>query len=86
MEALYTREEFQKQSIDFRIGAIVSDGMWWSIDKWKKAAKVSEEDLYEWIDKELSKGALIQSKTGAKSYRFPLTSIKEWYSKNNIII
>lgn len=86
MEALYTREEFQKQSIDFRIGAIVSDGMWWSIDKWKKAAKVSEEDLYEWIDKELSKGALIQSKTGAKSYRFPLTSIKEWYSKNNIIL
>lgn len=82
--ALYTKTTLRKESPDFRIGAVISDGMWYSLTKWRKVARVTEEEITEWIDKNLADGTLIQSPTGAKSYRFPLESILEWYNVNNI--
>lgn len=83
---VYTKETFKKQPSDFRIGLIISDGMWYSLPKWRKMAKVTEQEINTWVDKKLSEGILIQSPTGAKSYRFPLTSIKKWYKENGFII
>lgn len=83
MEALFTKETFKKQSTDFRIGAIISDGMWYTVQKWRKLAKVTEDEINQWIDEKLASGELIQSETG-KSYRFSLKSIENWYAKNNI--
>lgn len=83
-EALYTKISLRRESPDFRIGAVISDGMWYSLTKWRKISRVSEEEINEWIDKRLADGTLIQSETGAKSYRFPLESILQWYNENNI--
>ena len=83
-EALYTKISLRRESPDFRIGAVISDGMWYSLTKWRKISRVSEEEINEWIDKRLADGSLIQSETGAKSYRFPLESILQWYNENNI--
>lgn len=84
--ALFTRDSIKHQPVDFRIGAIVSDGMWYSLPKWRKLAKVSEEEINAWIEQKLEEGKLLQSPTGAKSYRFPLDSIYEWYNEQNITI
>lgn len=84
IKALYSKEEYKKQDEDFRIGAIISDGMWYSQPKWRKLAKVSEETIDTWINAHLENKMLIQSPTGAKSYRFPLSSIKKWYDDHNL--
>jgi len=86
MSALFTKTTLKHQPVDFRIGAVVSDGMWYSLTKWRKIAKVSEEEINDWIEKHLADGSLIQSETGAKSYRFPHESIQKWYKDHNLEI
>lgn len=86
MEAIYSRKEFAKLEEEFRISAIVADGMWWSIEKWARQAKVSEDTLRQWIAEHMATGELVQSATGARSYRFPLESIKAWYARNRFPI
>ena len=81
-DAVFTRAEFDKLDEDFRIGLIIADGMWWPVEKWAKHAKVSKETLQKWIIDHLASGELAQSETGARSYRFPLDSIKKWYSRH----
>lgn len=83
-EALYTRKTFYSQPVDFRIGAIVSDGMWYSLPKWRKLARCEEDELSSWVAKHMESGDLVQSATGAMSYRFTLDAIKKWYSLNDI--
>lgn len=83
-EALYTKTTLRREDPDFRIGAVISDGMWYSLTKWRKISRVSEEEMDQWIDEHLKNGTLIQSDTGAKSYRFPLGSILSWYSEHEI--
>lgn len=84
--SLFTRKSFREQSPTFRIEAIISDGMWYSITKWIRLAKVSEEELREWIDAALADGRLIQAESGAKSYRLPLEEIYAWYDKHGFRI
>lgn len=84
IQALYTRDDFKKQSEEFRIGAVISDGMWYSLPKWRKIARVSEETMEEWVSRHLANGMLLQSATGARSYRFPLESIHQWYEENDL--
>lgn len=84
MNALFTKESLKKQNTDFRIGAVISDGMWYSLPKWRKLSKVTEEEINEWIDKKIDEGVLLQSPTGAKSYRFPLESIYKWYYEQDL--
>lgn len=86
IHAKYSMEEFKKQPETFRIEAVISDGMWYSLPKWRKIAKVSEAAINEWIKEHLANGMLLQSETGAQSYRFPLTSIKKWYSDNDLYL
>lgn len=83
-KALFTRKTFYTQPVEFRIGAIVSDGMWYSLPKWRKLAKCTEAEINEWVERNLANGRLIQAKTGAKSYRLSLPVLREWYAENNI--
>lgn len=71
---------------EFRIGVVISDGMWYSLPKWRQVAKVSEEQLCQWVAKALEDGVIEQSKTGARSYRMPLHAMKAWYQKHGIIM
>lgn len=83
-KALFTRKTFYTQPVEFRIGAIVSDGMWYSLPKWRKLAKCTEAEINEWVERNLANGRLIQAETGAKSYRLSLPVLREWYEENNI--
>lgn len=84
INGIYTKETFKDLPEDFRIGAVASDGMWYSLPKWRKYARVSEEKLQAWVDEALASGLVVQAPGGARSYRFPLTSIKKWYRDNNL--
>lgn len=77
----YTKKEFMKQPAEFRIEAIVGDGMWYSATKWRKLAQVSESELQDWIQKKTNEGKLLQSSTGAMSYRYPYTEVLEWHNR-----
>lgn len=81
---LFDKNTFKNLDTNFRIGTIISDGMWYSLTKWRKLAKATEEEMEAWIEENLESGRLLQSPTGAKSYRFPLSSIYEWYEENDI--
>jgi len=82
--ALFTRKTFYTQPAMFRIGAIVSDGMWYSLPKWRKLAKCTEAEINQWVEEHLATGVLLQAKTGAKSYRLSLDALRNWYDQNNI--
>lgn len=86
IKATYNLETFKVLPDEFKIGAVISDGMWYSLPKWRKLAKVSEPVITEWIDRHLENGMLVQSSTGAKSYRFTHESIHQWYSDNHLSI
>lgn len=79
LPAVYTRSNLKKETPTFRIESIISDGMWYSFSKWKRLAQVTDEELQGWIDESLESGDLIQSKTGAKSFRVGHEYIKEWH-------
>jgi len=79
LPSVYTRSSLKKETPTFRIESIISDGMWYSFSKWKRLAQVTDEELQQWIDESLESGDLIQSKTGAKSFRVGHEYIKEWH-------
>lgn len=81
---LLDKDSFRKQSPDFRIGAVISDGMWYNQKKWKKKSKATDSEISEWVDEHLKDGSLLKSDTNDASYRFPLKSIKNWYKEYNI--
>ena len=80
----FTKDTLKDEPVDFRIGAIISDGMWYSLPKWRKLARVTEAEINDWIDDHLADGSLLQSATGAKSYRFPFESIYRWYDAHGL--
>lgn len=83
--ALYTKRTLRDMPADFRIGAIVSDGMWYTRPKWRKLAGVSIEELDAWIARERDVGHLLVSSSG-ESYRFGLDSILLWYQNQGLSI
>lgn len=86
IRARYTRQQFNALPEDYRIGVIISDGMWYSVPKWRKLAKASEEGLNNWIDEHTNNGMLVQADAGARSYRFPRDSVFKWYEDHNLDI
>lgn len=85
-KARFTKERFKEQQVNFRIEAIVSDGMWLSQPKWRKQAHVTEDELENWIQRNLPKGVIVQSLTGERSYRMPYDQIIRWYQKQGFVI
>lgn len=84
IKALYNKTTLAKQPTLFRIEAVISDGMWYSLSKWQEIAGVEEEELTEYVEKALKDGTIAQSPTGSRSYRMPAQSIIQWYKKQNI--
>jgi len=82
LECLYDKSKFKAQSPDFRIGAVISDGQWYDLIKWRKQAKVKEDELKKWVADNLATGFLLKNDKG--SYRLDLAGIKKWYADNNI--
>lgn len=83
-EALFNARTLLNEPADFRIGAIVVDGMWWTFEQIQDEAKVTDKELQTWIDEQLKLGNLVQAHYGAKSYRMPLTAIEQWHKDNHI--
>lgn len=86
INALYSRRSLAKQPVQFRIEAVVSDGMWYSLSKWQKIAQVSEKDLLDYVEKAMADGTIVQSPVGTRSYRMPVESIKKWYDEQGLDI
>lgn len=82
IESIFTKKTLYKKPERFRIEAIASDGMWYSIGKWRKMARVDESTLKSYIDEALADGTIVRSPTGAQSYRMPVESIAAWYEEN----
>lgn len=78
------RKEFKQLPLQQRIEVIVSDGMFLTVEKWAKLAYTTESDILDYIKKALKDGTIIQSVTGAQSYRMPLESMKKWYKENRL--
>lgn len=81
-----TRKDLKNLPASFRIEAIVADGMWYSLPKWRKFAKVTEEEIQSWVDEKLASGKLLQSPTGAKSYRYPYEEVCNWHEANGLAV
>ena len=75
------RKDLKKYSPEFKLEAVVADGMWYSLTKWKKLAKVEEEDVAKFVADNLGRGKLIQSATGAKSFRYNYAAVVAWHQK-----
>lgn len=73
-------KEFKNMPEEWRIEAVIHDGEWYDINKWRKVAKVKEEQVIEWIKN--NEEVLIKSDTG--SYRVEYDDVIAWYAKHEI--
>lgn len=80
----YTKKDLKKLDPDFKIGAIVADGMWYSLPKWRRLAKVTEEEINDWVERHMNNGYLSQSPTGARSYRITHEQVLEWHREHGL--
>jgi hypothetical protein len=79
-----SRKDLKKYSSDFKLEAIIADGMWYSLPKWRKLSKVSEVEIQNFIGRNLNRGRLVQSKTGAKSFRYTYRAVLDWHARYGI--
>ena len=73
-------KKFQSKDKIWRIEAVIHDGNWYDIKKWRRVAKVQKEDLLKWIDE--NEDILIKSDLG--SYRVGYDEIIKWYEQEDI--
>lgn len=74
------RDDFNSRTDKWRIEAVIHDGNWYDIDKWKRVARVKTEVLEKWIKE--NDDILIKSELG--SYRVNYDEIIKWYEKEDI--
>lgn len=74
------RDDFNSRTDEWRIEAVIHDGNWYDIDKWKRVARVKTEVLERWIKE--NDDILIKSELG--SYRVNYDEIIKWYEKEDI--
>lgn len=80
----YNKKDLRTLEPDFKIQAIVADGMWYSLSKWRKLAKVTEEEINDWVARHMESGYLNQSPTGAKSFRIPYDAVIDWHQEHEL--
>ena len=85
------KNNFLKQDIGKRIEAVISDGQWYFFDKWRRVAKVKEEELNEWIKENKDHLIIDKATTRVKGvptevnvYRMDSEWILDWYKEHNI--
>lgn len=74
------KKKFQSKDKIWRIEAVIHDGNWYDIKKWRRVARVKKEDLLKWIDE--NEDILIKSDLG--SYRVGYDEIIKWYEQEDI--
>lgn len=77
-KALYTNEEFKQLDLRFRVGAILSDGQWYTSDKirqWSKERNLDE--INPILNEMMHQHQIIKSNNGA-SYRMSLRQMQQW--------
>lgn len=79
-----TKKTIKDHPADFRIEVIIADGMWYSLPKWRKLARVTEAEIDAWVERNLNGGRLIQSPTGAKSYRYHTEAVLAWHEEHGL--
>ena len=57
--ALYTKSTLLKQPKRFRIEAVISDGMWYSLSKWQEVSSVEEYELLDYVEEALGNGVIV---------------------------
>ena len=83
-KSLYTNEEFKKKDIGFRVGAILSDGQWYTADKIRLWAKEHDlDEIQPILDEMIHDDAAILGPNGV-SYRMSLKQMEEWRHKNGM--
>lgn len=84
--ALWTNDEFSQMTLPFKVGAILSDGQWYTDDKIRLYAKEKTVDGVDAIlDTMLKDGRIIRSDNGV-SYRMSLDQLRQWRRENGISI
>ena len=81
---MYTNEEFKQLNVRYRVGAILSDGQWYTADKIRMCCH--EPDLREIqpiIDDMVHNNQVIPGGNGV-SYRMSLAQMKAWRKANGI--
>lgn len=85
------KSNFLKQDKEKRIEAVISDGQWYFFDKWRRVAKVKEEELNEWIEENKEHLIIDKATTKIKGvstevnvYRMDSEWILDWYKKHDI--
>ena len=80
----FRKKDLKHLDPNFKIEAIVADGMWYSLPKWRKLSKVTEKEINQWVEDNLATGYLLQSATGAKSFRISHESVLDWHERNGL--
>lgn len=81
---LYTDEQFHVQPLGFRVGAILSDGQWYTPEKIRKFCRHDGiDDIQDIIDAMLEKDMIVSSDSG-ESYRMTYDQMREWRMDHGI--
>lgn len=81
---LFTDMQFKAKPIEYRIGAILSDGQWYDTKKLKIISKAdSLEEVQTLIDRMIENDELIPSDSG-ESYRMTYSQMYDWRKSHNI--
>lgn len=77
-EKLKRFKNFDKNT---RIGLVIHDGQWYTLDKWAKQSRTSLSEVKQWLHN--YKDNIIVEK---ESYRVNVEDIINWYNENNLDI
>lgn len=81
---LFTDEQFKKKPLIFRVGAILSDGQWYDVEKLRRVSHHNNtDDVQNIIDDMMEKDMIVSSDSG-ESYRMTYQQMVDWRSNNGI--
>lgn len=81
---LYTDEQFHAQPLGFRVGAILSDGQWYTAEKIRKYCRHDDiDDIQDIIDNMLENDMVVSSDSG-ESYRMTYDQMHDWRMEHGI--
>lgn len=82
--AVWTNEQFSQLELPFRVGAILSDGQWYTSDKIRLYAKEkTAREINVILADMVDRGEIIKSDNGV-SYRMSLAQLRTWRKKNGL--
>jgi len=94
-ECLYKGREFFTLPLEYKLSVLMSDGQWWSPQKLTAMTSypggrsgppiiTQQPEVERVLGRLQAEGVVVRSATGARSYRYPLESVEQWYQDNNV--